>query len=229
MGRIRMPMNDDGQAILKLVQLADSAAPIGWAAHSMGLESCVEEANLTIEALYSFLLGWLRECAALEAWFCRQAHRLPPTEWRAAWRSLNDEIGATKLARETRDASATLGRRLLWLAANLAGSSRLREAIGSRRDAVSHHCASFGLIAREIGVSEDLAAFVYVEQSAAAMISAAQRLLPLGQTLASEMLWELKPQIVSAASQTQYPGCFNPALEIASMRHPDLATRLFIS
>ena len=78
--------------------------------------------------------------------------------------------------------------------------------------------------------------------------SAALRLLPIGQGRASEILWRLKPVItmvaeasdcaLSAVSMAEnlapspYPAnvsTFTPLVDLGSMRHPTLRTRLFIS
>ena len=76
----------------------------------------------------------------------------------------------------------------------------------------------------------------YSHQSLANLISACQRLLPLGQRQATRMLWELKPvlaELVSRAQENHFDvdesACFAPLVEVGSMRHPMLATRLFIS
>jgi urease accessory protein len=65
-----------------------------------------------------------------------------------------------------------------------------------------------------------------------ALVSACQRLLPLGQTQAHQILWDLKPAILTAAAAAGPPalaGSFTPLLDVASARHPTLYTRLFMS
>src|SRR5579872_2025370 len=63
-------------AMLRLLQICDSAFPIGTAAHSFGLEGIVESGALNVENLHAFLQDYLTEGGVLEAWHGRRAHRL---------------------------------------------------------------------------------------------------------------------------------------------------------
>jgi urease accessory protein UreF len=59
-------------------------------------------------------------------------------------------------------------------------------------------------------------------------------MMPLGQTEAMRILWNLKPAIVEvAAGSTSFTletvSCTMPLLDWGAMEHPALATRLFIS
>ena len=57
------------------MQLADSALPIGSAAHSFGLETLIAENHLDARGLADFLRDYLAETGVVEAVFCRAAHR----------------------------------------------------------------------------------------------------------------------------------------------------------
>jgi urease accessory protein len=208
--------------LLKLMQLADSALPIGGAAHSFGLETLVSEEVLDADSLPRFLRDYLQETGIVEAAFCRAAHQLESSGWTA----LNEHLSARKPAQESRAASLTLGRRFL----------RLFLALESASDpgGEAHYATAFGYASRLLGIDEGLAAAVYLQQTTNALVSACQRLMPLGQHRAARLLWDLKPLIVEAvrASETALPdaaSAFTPLLEIASMRHVALGTRLFIS
>ena len=204
--------------LLRLLQLADSALPVGAAAHSFGLESLIEDGVLDVEGLESFLQGYLEETGELEAAFCRAAHRSCPAEWR----NLNCQLSARKIARESREASLTLGRRLLNLAAGWMPDTGL--------PADGHHVTAFGLVAGLAGIDERSAVQAWLHQSMAAFISAAQRLAPLGQTRASNILWNLKPHVAQVPDlRCSETNCFIPLPELAAMRHSRLSTRLFIS
>ena len=59
-------MRKNAIAFLQLLQLADSALPIGTAAHSFGLETLVAEQWLEVEDLEWFLRAYLLEAGTLE-------------------------------------------------------------------------------------------------------------------------------------------------------------------
>jgi urease accessory protein len=216
-------MPTDPLALLRFLQLADSALPVGAAAHSFGLESLVEDGLLNSDGLEAFLRDYLEENGALDAYYCRVGYRISPGVGED-WRCLNRSLSARRLPRESRDGSLTLGRRFLRLAAVLVPDSGL--------PVEGHHVSAFGWVARAVGVDEQSAVLGWLHQSVAAAVSAMQRLAPLGQTRAAEILWSLKPLMIrvgNAGESDGAPQCFAPVPEIAGMRHPKLPTRLFIS
>jgi urease accessory protein len=209
-------------ALLGLLQLADSAVPVGSAAHSFGLETMCEEGTLEPGIIHRFLRDFLEETAQLEAVFVRRAW------WRKSWRELrelNAELSARKPARESRDASLTLGRRLAELVNVWMGAAVV--------DAGLHYSIAFGAAGAALGVPEDASVLAYLQQSVIAMVSCFQRLMPLGQTAASKMIWDLRGAIARTAGAAltldEEVTCFSPLPELSSMRHGTLETRLFIS
>jgi urease accessory protein len=222
-------MFPDALGFLRLLQLADSALPIGAAAHSFGLETLAAEGVLDTEQLPDFLRAWLEETGTLESTWCLQAAVILDV---ARWIDLNRTIAATKPARESRAASAVLGRRFLELAAELTGHALLAEFARAACD--MHLATAFGAAGRALAIGPETAAAAYLHQSLAGLVSACQKLLPLGQRHASQLLWDLKPFILASVRRAagdpfDAAACFVPAIEIASMRHPWLSTRLFVS
>src|SRR5271156_3777370 len=114
--------NTPGSALgfLQLLHLADSALPVGAAAHSFGLEGLVVENGLEVAGLFSFFQSYLEEAGRLEAVFVYAGYDAASVE---QWQRLNERLSAMKPARETREASLRLGKRLGLLAVHALGVS----------------------------------------------------------------------------------------------------------
>jgi urease accessory protein len=228
-------------ADLQLFQLADSALPIGALAHSFGLESLTSCEILTARDLPDFLQTYLEEAGPMEAVFCRAAFRLPAAttsenDFAPRWLQLNHQLSARKPARESRAASASLGGNFLQIVMSLADLPLARAALDASKRSASfaHHSTAFGLACSLLGFAEARVVLVYLHQSVASLVSSCQRLLPLGQSEAARILWNLKPAIIAAANRSaattlEDAGCFMPLLDWGAMEHPALSTRLFIS
>jgi urease accessory protein len=237
-------MQLDTLQFLRLLQLADSALPIGATAHSFGLETLTVEEHLETAQLETFLREYMRETGGLEAAFCRLAHRLAAHGYAdevslsVGWDKLNAQLDAYKTARENRSASTTLGRRLLQLVTALTEQATLSIVLQQtkKQSGACHYCAVFGLTGAILGIDENTTVLAYLHQSLTGLISACQRLLPLGQSQASTMLWYLKSTLLEVATTSKelalHPeniALCTPLLDLGSMRHPYLTTRLFIS
>ena len=231
----------DALADLRLLHLADSALPIGALAHSFGLESLTSCEMLTTRDLPDFLQTYLEEAGTMEAVFCRAAFRLSDaakdeSDFAAGWLELNSLLSARKAARESRAGSASLGANFLQVMLNLSDVPLARAALDASKLSASlvHHSTAFGLACGLLGFAEARVVRVYLHQSVASLVSSCQRLLPLGQSEAARILWNLKPAIIAAASRSAACAlddahCFMPLLDWGAMEHPALSTRLFIS
>lgn len=228
-------------AFLRLLHLADSALPIGTTAHSFGLETLVAAGWLDVDNLELFLRDYLREAGMLECTFCLRGHALGtdldetllPAR-RETWQTLNAHLSALKMARESREASATLGRRLLRLALDLDAHPLLAGVIEGTQAA--HHCLAFGLLGGLLDLAAGEVGLAYLRQSLAGLVSTCQRLLPLGQSRANLLLWHLHSAILATAERSSAAthdddalSCFTTLVDLGSMLHPALPTRLFIS
>ncbi len=239
---------------LRLLQLADSALPIGALAHSFGLESLTSREVLQVADLPSFLRGYLEEAGLVETVFCRAAYGLAGTNAREfsveRWIELNDWLSARKPARESCAGSAALGLNFLQAVIALgdfpilheallaAAKSRLadraRPVLDENRPVLIHHSAAFGLACGVLCIEKERAMLAFLHQLIASLVSACQRLLPLGQAAATRILWDLKPALIrmarrSASCALDDACCFTAALDWGAMEHPALSTRLFIS
>jgi urease accessory protein len=222
---------------LRLLQLSDSALPVGSLAHSFGLETLVDRGFLRVEDLLNFFCGYLEEAGALEAAFCREAFRLGcsaremfPAE---SWAALNQRLSALKPAREARAASITLGQNFVTCVLAVEDISVVRQAVQASESTSGspeiHHCTAFGLVCGALGFQEERSVAAYLHQQISSLVSACQRLLPLGQSAAARILWGLKPAILRAAERSAGGDADSLLLDWGAMEHPALSTRLFIS
>jgi urease accessory protein len=213
----------DIPAWLQLLHMADSALPIGAMAHSFGIETLAAEYSLTEDSLPTFFSDWLLGTGKTEAAFCLWGHAAATHE---QWTRLNAQLSSFKPARESRDASLRLGKRFLSLASTLTNQPHYAGE--------AHLGPAFGLIGAAMNLDSTMVAAAYLHQTLFGAISVCQRLLPFGQSAAMRLLWNLKSQIAEAVEQAKTATLedlwnIQPALDIASMRHPQLTTRLFIS
>jgi urease accessory protein len=227
-------------ALLRLLHLADSALPIGSLAHSFGIETLVSCELLDVGKLPDFLSGYLQEAGLLEATalrgaFCLALHAC--SEFPAAqWVSLNDLLSALKPARESRMASATLGKNFLRTVIEFAGAPLLQHAweCSMETESLVHQSTAFGLASAALGFDENNAVLAFLHQMSANLVSACQRLMPLGQTEAMRILWNAKPTMSETAAQSaecslETVCCTMPLMDWGAMEHAALRTRLFVS
>jgi urease accessory protein len=221
-----------------LLQAGDSFYPTGSYAHSFGLEGFVQEGVIRDrETLRSFLLRAavpaLRQVElpiAAHAW-----HAFAAPDW-----NLIGELcvlsSALKTAREVRDASEKIGLQRVQLAARLHDSPLAREFL---RRSNAHAwpgpaAVSAALEGRVLGAPREAVLTGVYYASVTSLLSAAMKLLRLGQNGCQSLLTEilsLAPAAIVAAEATPVDqiGWFNPWLDIAAARHESADARMFIS
>jgi urease accessory protein len=233
--------------LLQLLQLADSALPIGSQAHSFGLETLISDGLLTMQTLAPFLRDYLVESGKVDGLFCRAGHALAnlPLDTDAAtatfvadWLAINERVSAWRLAAESRQASAALGRRFLTLVLELTGEPCLQLAldVAKRAGTAVHQVVAFGLVGGVLELSAETTVVACLQQNIMGVLSAAQRLLAIGQSQVMRIAWDLKPTLLAVAAASQQADwrlaplpASTLLLELASMRHSSQPVRLFIS
>lgn len=224
--------------ITGLLQAGDSFYPTGSYAHSFGLEGLVQEGVVHDRAT-------LREFLRLSALPALRQAELPLAAH--AWRALGEEnwkqVGelcrlssALKTSREARTATENIGRQRTELMAALRPHP-LAEAYLKRAVAEGwpfSAAVAAALEGRVLGAPLPAVLGGVYYASLAAMLSAAMKLLRLGQNASQLLLTELlkeAPAIIAAAERVPLPeiGWFNPWLDIAAARHETADSRMFIS
>jgi urease accessory protein len=226
--------------LLSLLHLCDSLLPTGAFAHSEGLEwatstGCVGDA--------AGLRAWLE--VARDEGFARSEGPAVRLAWSAfeagdgdALRRLDEELIALRPSRTTRGATCSMGLRLIKTWHAIHPDVRFDRLLSRRHDqsdglegptfpvAFAAVCASAGIPLRDA-----LGGFAYTRL--AATVSAAMRAMPLGQTVAHELLAQLLagvPAVVDdVLERNASPESFAPALDVAQMSQQYVHSRLFRS
>jgi urease accessory protein len=213
-------------SFLSLLQISDSALPIGAYSHSFGFETLVQEGELndafTVErSLKAFLRAQILPTEAAAASLGFRAQKCADLD---LFKRLNERLTAMRWTPETLQASLSLGKRLNELAGKLSINLDLPEM-------ELHHCALFGWLSACLDAELEFAAAAYVQSSIFSLVSACVRLIPLGHTEGQRIIASLRAEISRELSsylslELEELGGFAPLAEFASVKHEQLYSRL---
>ena len=214
--------------LTKLLTWLSPAFPTGAYAYSHGLEWAVEAGDVRNEA---DLLAWLNDVlrhgsGRADAILLRHAHAARDLDALAAIAEL---AAAAQPGRERR--AETLGQGDAFAIAAEVWGAPLLTALRDSGQPVAYPVA-VGALAAAHGVAADPAALAFLHGFAANLVSAAVRLVPLGQTAGLRVQSALEPAVREvteaargAALDDLGGACFRS--DIAAMRHETQYTRLF--
>lgn len=222
---------------LEGLRFIDTFFPSGGYAFSSGLEAAVQggavkNSDQLGRYIEDLLPGGMSHREILAA---RLASRAGLTGKVSAALDIDRKLDAMKLSRESRMASRQMGRQVIKVAADL---MRAKSVLNEYRDEVEsdrapgHFAVTFSLTLGACGwrPQETAAAFLY--QTAVGFISAAMRLIPMGQHEGQRLLNEWLPlieRISREAGSGTAMSSWSPIQDIYAMRHGSLEWRLFRS
>ncbi len=227
-------MESDPIYLLRLLQLASPALPVGGFSYSEGIEAAVAHQLVHDEA-------------SAQAWLLDQLHLVQsrselPVIAQAipAWqrhdeqqlKNLNDWVIQTRETFEMRLQTEQMGRSLLIWLLNQADADPLRMKTCEELPPTWPLAFALALSTHDIPVRQGLvaAAFGWAEN----MVQAAIKAVPLGQLSGQRILAALAAEIPSAVDHamqvtTENRQAFSPRLAILSARHETQYSRLFRS
>jgi urease accessory protein len=223
---------------LALLQLCDTALPTGAYAFSSGLETYTQQ-------------GLIPAVATLQEWLevvlhhaVHGSHLLPVAlayrattakDW-AQLERLDQHLTAMKHARELREASVKTGQGLLRLAVQVWPGPAVErlQALYQQQRVAGHQALVLGVIGCQLGCEERIIIEVAGYQWLSSMISAALRLLPIGQLAGQQLLTALLPHLPVIADDIHQQSWDDlssaaPEFDIRAMQHETLYSRLFQS
>jgi urease accessory protein len=212
-------------ALLRLLTWLSPAFPTGGFAYSHALEWSVDAGDVANEAELISWLGDILHHGALwsDAILLRHAHRAAPAE-------------LPELARLATALAPSLERRLETLAQGAAFRQAARPwpapVLENWPDAPLPYPIAIGVLAAAQNISAGDTVLAFLHASIANLISAAVRLVPLGQSAGLRAQAALEPAILGIATLTETAtiedlgtACWRS--DIAAMRHETQYTRLF--
>ncbi|MGD0432175.1 MAG: urease accessory protein UreF [Acetobacteraceae bacterium] len=215
----------DTAGLMRLLTWLSPAFPTGAFAYSHGIEWAVETLDIRDGET---LLEWLAAVIAHgsgrnDTILLRHAHRAandPP-----ALRTIAGLALATAASHERRDEALAQGAAFLRAAAGWSPPELPED---------TPYAVAVGAMAGAHGIDEDATAGAYLQTFTCNLISAAVRLVPLGQTTGLRTLAALEPLILATMTATKgvtlddLGGCAFRS-DLAAMRHETQYTRLFRS
>ncbi len=219
-----------------LLHLCDSLFPTGGYAHSDGLEAAVTSGEVEdgaavrawVDALVDDVLVHGDGPAARLAWeaFHDGCHQ--------TLRQLDDDVYALRPSSTARDASRSVGLRLLTTWQRLHPHPRVEDMLsGTGVQPGWTLPIAFAVACAAIRVDQRAMLQAFMYSRIAASVSAAMRLMPLGQGEAHGIVAAAADRLPAACDRVlrrrERPGAFAPLVDIAAMRQQYVRSRLFRS
>jgi urease accessory protein len=230
------PPNDGGVgALVRLLQLASPALPIGAYSYSQGLEWMIESGAIRDKTAARRWIGDVLECVIADG------------EAAVLWRLLDARASGDaprflhwsqwyRVSRETRELRAEteqMGASLVHLAMELGVLDGRARALAADAAPVPLP-AAFALAAHALLIPVEAALAGYVMSWLENQVLVAVKALPLGQVAGQRLLYALAARIPHVVARARALAdddvtSFAPGLALASMRHETQYSRLFRS
>jgi urease accessory protein len=229
---------DDARSLLRLLQLTDSGFPTGAFAFSHGLEGLLAAGVVTAEPhVAEVMTAHLREgFAGIECPAMAHAWRAARAADVDSLTKLDGLLDALKPVSAFRNSSARTGRRLLESASGVVSGPMIVVVRQSVRDGamVGHHALAFGVVMEAAGVAEATAGVALGAGFVNSLAAAAVRLGIVGAGAAQRLVAGFADEIRAAVARGRHleldeMGAFLPTIDVAGLRQPTLAGRVFAS
>ncbi|NCJ08134.1 urease accessory protein UreF [Synechococcales cyanobacterium C] len=224
-------------ALLRLLQLASPALPVGAYSYSEGLETLVSQGVIgtaaDLEQWLSQELRWgaIRVDAAV---MLRSFEAVRTQNW-AQVTDWNRWLSAARETEELRSQHWQMGRSLLHLLLETQAAVSLPPTLVQTLELEScNYAIAFGAMAATWEITAPAALLGYLQSWATNLVNAGVKLIPLGQTVGQQLLLSLHSPLLQAQADLLHLAdsdleSWSWGLSLASMAHETQYSRLFRS
>lgn len=221
-----------------LLHLVDPTLPIGGFNHSNGLETFVQQGIVvTKTSLAEYVHTQLQQNWVYnDGAYLSLAFDAMAKNDLARLIQLDNQLAATKIARESREGSYKLGVRLLKIFIRYEKHPLLeqfQQAIANQQ-AKGFFPIVFAMVAQAMKLEKAQTLYAFYYNTAVGAVTNGVKLIPLSQMDGQDILFALRQPIAQAVEQSLIPdpnwiGAATIANDIRAMQHEQLYTRLYMS
>lgn len=226
-------MNDK---LFYLLQIAGGTFPTGGFSQSWGLETYVSEKKIKDgNDFTTFSRMYLdRVIENFEGPVYCAAYDLAD-EWNEeGLLELEDLLRAMKMTKETKTAGIRTGKALLRIAGEMLDDGKLKDYYEKNKDTGISYPIAFAMACARLEIEKEEGLKALIFSTINSLMQSGIKLIPLGNTEALSLMRSLYSSMDECVVQIMQKGIdeienFSPGLDIASMRHEALQTRLYMS
>lgn len=222
--------------LFSFLQFAGGTFPTGAFSQSWGLETYVESEQVNDEeAFKKFLKMYIdNTLEKFEGPIFAEAYELAQEGKVQELEVLDREFTAMRLTKETREIALKIGRAFLRIGSEMFENDKVRDFYSTNKDRGVSFPIAFAFIFASLGLdkAESLKAFMF--STVSGLIQSGLKLIPLGNLESQKILFSFYEDISLAADRalkisSKDAFVFCPGLDIASMNHEVLPTRLYMT
>lgn len=219
-----------------LMQLNGGTFPTGGFSQSWGLETYVTDGMVhDSETFKAFLETYLDAAVGrCEGPLLLKAYQLVEPLQEEELKELEQLSNASKVTKESREASIRMGKAFLRLMEPILDDERLSAISKLFKSREVSYPVIYGAVCRLLELDAEEAIRAYVYSTANTLVQSAIKLVPLGNTEAQQVLFEAADMMEDAVKLSMEIPVdditnFCPGMDIASIKHETLAVRLYMS
>lgn len=232
----RSRIMSQGSQLFYLMQLAGGTFPSGGFSQSWGLETYVAEGKVTDEKSFQeFLSSYLDSTVSkCEGVIVCQAFRLAE-KWDPDEISDLEELScALKVTKESRESALRMGKAFLRIMADILPDEDVKQLWNVCGPGGMSYPVIYGLICGRLGLELEAVLEAFVFSTVNALVQSGVKLIPLGNTQAQKLLFDMQPEMERCAAECQNRlleevSNFCPGFDITGILHETLPVRLYMS